>query len=295
MDFEDIDYNMMDEDDLYEYGCDLLNDGDVESAVKCFKLAAEKGCSDAMLQLAEMYDIGDDVEADFEESIKWYKLAAESGDLEAQRYLAEDICYDFAEESLEWCMKVAEYGNSDAQLYLAEMYRYGNGVEKDLEESLKWYKLAAEGGNRDAIYNLGHMYYYGDGVEQDYKQAYYWFDKDGFRDLPYYICADMYFYVDKNYENAFRLYHEALNQGVEEAAYKIGEMYYYGLGTKQDYSKAFEFLKYYNDEFDERVMDFAPSKVHYMLAEMYNNGWGVEQNLKEAEKLFRAAEKGQDC
>ena len=30
-----------------------------------------------------------------------------------------------------------------------------------------------------------------------------------------------------------------------------------------------------------------------MLAEMYNNGWGVEQNLEEAEKLIRAAEKAE--
>lgn len=227
MDFENIDYSEMDGDEIYDYGCNFMDDGDVDNALTCFKLAAEKGCADAQLQLAEMY-------------------------------------------------------------------RYGHSVDKDFEESLKWYKLAAEGGNTDAIYTLGHMYYYGDGVDQDYKEAYYWFDKDGFRELPYYICADMYFYVDKDYTNAFRLYHNALREGVEIAAYQIGEMYYYGLGTEQDYSKALEFLKYYEDEFEEDNFDFAPAKVHYMLAEMYKNGWGVEQNLEEAEKLFRAAEKGQD-
>ena len=31
-----------------------------------------------------------------------------------------------------------------------------------------------------------------------------------------------------------------------------------------------------------------------MFGEMYKNGWGVEQNLKEAEKLLKAAEKGQN-
>ncbi len=58
--------------------------------------------------------------------------------------------------------------------------------------------------------------------------------------------------------------------------------------------KAFEFLKYYNGEFDEDYFDEAPAKVHYMLSEMYQNGWGVEQNTEEAAKLLRAAEKGQD-
>ena len=61
--------------------------------------------------------------------------------------------------------------------------------------------------------------------------------------------------------------------------------------TEQDYGLAIEYLKYYEGDFEEDDFDFAPAKVNYMLAEMYKNGWGVEQNLKEAEKLFRAAEK----
>ena len=36
--------------------------------------------------------------------------------------------------------------------------------------------------------------------------------------------------------------------------------------------------------------DEAPAKVHYMLAEMYKNGWGVEQGIGLAEKLLKAAE-----
>lgn len=35
--------------------------------------------------------------------------------------------------------------------------------------------------------------------------------------------------------------------------------------------------------------DEVPSIVHRMLGEMNKNGWGVEQNLEEAEKLFKAA------
>ena len=73
------------------------------------------------------------------------------------------------------------------------------------------------------------------------------------------------------------------------AAYKIGEMYYYGLGVEQDYNKAIEFLKQYNGDFDEDFADEAPPIVWRMLGEMYKNGWGVEQNLEEAEKLFKAA------
>ena len=254
-------------------------------AIKNITLVAENGCLEAMLYLAQSYEEGIGVEADDDKAFEWYYLAAKSGNLEAIQWLAAKMVLNYSEEPLELCIKLAENGDSYAQIYLAEMY---DG--KDFEESLKWYKLAAEGGNRDAIYHLGYMYYRGDEVEQSYEEAYYWFDKDDFRHLPWFVCADMYFYVEKYYKHAFKLYHFALQQGVQEAAYKIGEMYYYGLGTEQDYAKAFEFLKYYDGEFDEDFADEAPPEVQKMLGEMYKNGWGVEQNLEEAEKLFKAAE-----
>jgi TPR repeat protein len=277
-----------------------LDDGDTDNAVECLQLAAEKGCVDAMIQLAEMYDIGDDVEADFDESIKWYMLAAANGDFTALEYLAENVELDYAEEPLEWCIKVAEYGDTGARLYLAEIYRDGKGVEKNFEESLKWYKLAAEQGNRGAIYTLGYMYYYGNEVERDYKEAYYWFDKDGFRQLPFYICADMYFYVNQDYGNAFRLYKASLEEDrYENAAYKIGEMYYRGLGVAQSYERALDYLKFFSDEsvLEEDFVEFAakeaPADVNYILSEMYKNGWGVDKNLDLAEKLYNAAEQSE--
>jgi TPR repeat protein len=249
--------------DIYEWGCELL-EGGKERGITLILYAAEKGNPDAISQMADMYRTGDGVEKNHSDAFKLYTLAAEKG-------------------------------SSDAQLYLAESYHWGNnGLEKNISEALKWYKLSAEGGNHDAMNALGFIYYRGEGVTQDYNEAFYWFKKNGFRDLPYFIYADMCFYVDKDYGNAFRLYNAALKQGVEEAAYKIGEMYFYGLGVERDYKKALEFLKYYNDEFDEDLFDEAPAKVHRMLGEIYQNGWGVKKNEEEAAKLFKAAEKGQD-
>jgi TPR repeat protein len=224
MDFENIDYSEMDGDEIYDYGCDFLDDGDVDNALKCFILAAEK----------------DDV---------------------------------------------------SAQSQLGDMYRGGKWVEASLDEAIKWYKLAAENGDRDAIYYLGYLFYRGDDVEQDYKEAYYWFSKDDFYDIPNYIRGDMYFHVDQNYELALACYRKSLkDDGYAYAAYKIGEMYYYGLGLEQSYDEAVKYLKYFEDEFDEMFADEAPAKVHYMLAEMYKNGWGVEQDIGLAEKLLKAAE-----
>lgn len=260
-----MDYSTMEAEEIYERGCELLDDGETDAGIELLKVAAEMGYVDAQTHLGDIYCYSDIVEEDCEEALKWYRLAAEEGDI-------------------------------TALIEVAEAYRYGAGVEEDFEECLKWYKLAAEAGAKEAMYTVGYEYYHGDEVEKSYEEAYKWFAMDGFRELPYYICADMYFYVDKDYENAFRLYCASLeNDGYEDAAYKIGEMYYYGLGTEQDYGLAIEYLKYYEGDFEEDDFDFAPAKVNYMLAEMYKNGWGVEQNLNEAEKLFRAAEKSEQA
>ena len=42
MDFDNTDYNEMNGDELYECGCDLLDDGDIESALQCFCLPPTK-------------------------------------------------------------------------------------------------------------------------------------------------------------------------------------------------------------------------------------------------------------
>jgi TPR repeat protein len=224
MEFNEIDFEFMDSEEIYDFGCNFLDNGDIDNAMKCFILAAEQGNMSAQSQLGDMYDNG-----------KW--------------------------------------------------------VEASLDEAIKWYKLAAENGDGDAIYYLGYLFYRGDDVEQDYKEAYYWFSKDGFYDIPNYIRGDMYFHVDQNYKLALACYRKSLeDDGYLYAAYKIGEMYYYGLGLEQSYDEAVKYLKYFEDEFDEMFADEAPAKVHYMLAEMYKNGWGVEQDIELAEKLLKAAE-----
>ncbi len=243
---------------LYERGCELL-DSNVKCGMSLIARAAKNGFVEAQLYLGGIYSGGIIVKQNLAKAFKWYLCAAEKG------------------EQL-------------AQYTVAEMYEDGKGVEKNFEKSLEWYKRAAEGGNHRAIDHLGHMYYYGNGVEQSYEEAYYWFDKDGFRWLPYYICSDMYFHVEKAYEHALKLYLLSYEQdGYEGAGYDIGKMYYYGLGVEQDYGKAFEFLY----EYYELCCDYdrAEPELCYMLGEMYKNGWGVEQNLEEAEKLLAAAEK----
>ena len=50
-------------------------------------MAAEQGDPDSQYLLAELYENGDGVTRDLDEAAKWYRLAAERGDTDAKAAL----------------------------------------------------------------------------------------------------------------------------------------------------------------------------------------------------------------
>ena len=108
------------------------------------KLADPKKKSDAMFNIAVIYDNGIGVEQNKEKAIHWYKLASDNNH------------------------KVAQYN-------LAWMFYNGDKVEKNNFEAFKYYSLSAEQGYAKAQFNLGNLLYAGEGALKDYVLAYKWF------------------------------------------------------------------------------------------------------------------------
>lgn len=77
-------------------------------------------------------------------------------------------------ESFKYFAAVGKLGDPEGWLYIGHMYRFGRGVEADLEEAVRWYKQAANQGCVSAQLNLGVCYAEGVGVKPDYVQAYKW-------------------------------------------------------------------------------------------------------------------------
>jgi len=44
------------------------------------------------------------------------------------------------DKAAEWFRKASEHGNSNGQWRLGTMYRFGEGVEIDLEKADEWYR-----------------------------------------------------------------------------------------------------------------------------------------------------------
>lgn len=96
----------------FEDGAAAYQRGDYAEALKCFRLAADKGVAVAQLNLGLMFAAGHGVARDYAEALKWFRLAA-------------------ARE------------NADAQYAIGVAYSNGYGVSPDDAEAQKWYGLAA--------------------------------------------------------------------------------------------------------------------------------------------------------
>jgi TPR repeat protein len=79
--------------------------------------------------------------------------------------------------AMSWYHKAAGQGNSEAQHNLGEIYSLGlNGVPQDYTAGASWYRRAAEQGDSSARVRLGLMYEEGQGVPQDHALAHMWYN-----------------------------------------------------------------------------------------------------------------------
>ncbi len=73
--------------------------------------------------------------------------------------------------------EAAEAGNAQAQYNLGAAYRWGVGVEQNLEQAVIWIRRSAEKGFAPAQRTLGSLYEKGEGVPQSNTEALRWYKK----------------------------------------------------------------------------------------------------------------------
>lgn len=110
-------------------------------------------------------------------------------------------------------LPLAEKGDVAAMRNIGHLYRWGQGVDKNIEEAMRWYRKAAESGFSRAQANLAAIYLQGD---------------EG---------------VPVNYEEALKWFAAAAIQGLAVAQYNLGLMYELGLGVEKSEPRA---LGWYN-------------------------------------------------
>ena len=137
---------------------------------------------------------------------------------------------------------------------------------EEYQEAEQLLLIEAQRGNVLAMHDLGKLYSTETLGTKDEKKsyAYYWDALQGFLKIEPTMQQKIKPYVQ----------------------YRIGKMYYYGLGTEQDYVKSFEW-------FEKSAMQ-GNKFAQYSLANQYYYGNGVEKDLSQAFKWYnKAAEQGQ--
>jgi hypothetical protein len=129
----------------YFNALELFNERKISESVKLFQNVAkdEKNPkrSDAMFNLAVIFDNGFGISANKTRALFYYEAAS-------------DLSNIYAQYNLGW------------------KYYNGENVNKDVIKAFQLYKAASDDGHPQAMYNLAHMYYSGIGTVKNLKLAY---------------------------------------------------------------------------------------------------------------------------
>ena len=293
-----------------------------EELRKVYLLEKEKNLSvGKMIIIARFYEYFlPENERDYDKAFYWFKKAAEHNNMIAQFGLG--LCYLYgngveenAEKAVYYFSLSAKQGYPFAQGILGLLYQVGFGVSKDINKAIDLYQQASKGGDTAATYEFAMMYYYGNGLPQDYSKAVQILKpiaEKGYADaqstLAY--CYSKGLGVIKDMKKAFYWYEKAAEQGNMNAYYNLGVSYLNGEGVEKNTQKAKQYLKkaaelgdhtaqailgiiYLKDEKNyqlalkwfKKSIETEPWGMYY-LAEMYDQGLGVNKDYKEAYKLY---------
>ena len=190
------------------------------------------------------------------------------------------------EESFYWTKLAADQNYPFALYDLGVMFSFAVGVEKNLKKAHEYFLKAAEYKIPDAYYQLNYIYTFGEGIKKNIPEAIKWnlelinysnvqveldkyYDHEAYSNLYYiYMWIDEY----KDHLQAFEYASKLLNERGNGSDYNnLGYMHEVGVGTKQNYTKAFELHLVAEEKGD------LSSKQS--IANLYYNGDGVKTKL----------------
>jgi hypothetical protein len=144
-------------------GMQAYNRGDIQSAYRLLRAAADAGDAEGEVNLGYMYARGQVVAENQQEAFRLYKLSAGQGDGEGMNALGYKYRFGTGvaanpEQAVHWfCMAVA-YGNPRAMNNLGGMLASGDYVTQDLAEARSLWEQAAALGHSNAMMNLARSY-----------------------------------------------------------------------------------------------------------------------------------------
>lgn len=139
---------------------------------------AEKGNARALYYLGEKYDTKyDEEEGKVAENyamkaFHFYSLAADMGDSDAECTLAVYYKYGIGveediNEAYKWALSAAKKEHAEAQDLLGRIFEEENGIGPSPTKAFYWYKRSAENGSIHGMFDLYWYYWSGDGTAEN--------------------------------------------------------------------------------------------------------------------------------
>lgn len=211
-----------------------------EQAFGLFKSAAENGDQAALYELSKAYANGRGTAVDDVKALHWLRAAADSGQGDAQFFLANALENGQGApldgvEALGWFRRAAENGMPIAQRILGSKYLTGDDVTTaDPNEALRWLTLAAEAGDPGAMHNLAVAYGGDYTIASDDAKALKWYSAGSATGLARSTYALAQYHelgrgLPADIKQAALLYRQALEQGDDRAALRLGYLTGQGL------------------------------------------------------------------
>lgn len=138
---------------------------------------AGKGDLDALMCLADLYDMGVGTAPDDLKAQAARQAAADKGSHDGKEAIYAKALYAGSPQALTDLHVLADGGFLPASTIIGDAYEYGLSVPKNTADAMRWYKKAAASDDPLAEIRLGTIYSHGDGVKPDLALAKYWLEK----------------------------------------------------------------------------------------------------------------------
>lgn len=261
--------------------------------------------------LGMIYSKDQKVRLDKNKELKWYKPAEYS-----RRINKYNLAKKNSVEALQYLIRLtidAEKGVAEAQFILATMYADGIGVSQDYKEAFRWfYRIAKNKAMNDREENK--LNFKHKNIPQELKSLTN--DAESGIAIAQWKLGRAYDngqYFLQDYEQAFKWYLLAAENGNSKAQYNLGVMYVKGLvdNVKHNEKKAIKWFRFFlgqtiiklgqtNIEEQQAIYNLAKKnvvaalkvladdakngieKAQYYLGELYRDGLAVERNYIRA-------------
>jgi enhanced entry protein EnhC len=283
----------------------------LEKAKELAKAALAQGYVPAMYQMGVIAQNENNLSL----AKDWYTKAADahfdSAEIAlAQLYFLEKTPFYDPHAGFLWMLKSAQNGNIDAQLALAALYKKGQGTEVDEHLAKEWQQKALDSKNRSAQANIKAANWLSNGKALNLSETIYqrqginaWHNTSGLKENNYNQPPQMELVTrEALYKPKFILanpsvieineYYDALVATQPAISYVTLIFPEYSLQNKVDGQSEAKQKEIFKQLENQAIL--GDSTAQFDIAQMYQRGIGINQNIQEAIKYYQLASTQQD-